>query len=220
MALFPALKPAIRTFTPGGYSHSVIPSINGLQKRVMTSNALLEQQLRLTFAGLTEAEMLSIRTHYIGQQGRFLGFGIPDSLLSGMTTPANFTPDGSTWIYSSTPQVEDIPGIQRYTVSVELVTVPTENANLGGAELTVSVGLVAGALTVNSAVDGALLTATTSFTEGSPGGDIEIGGADGPGFSLSVTSTLQAGAGSSDSEVADDFGLAILVEDDLLDLGF
>jgi hypothetical protein len=91
--------------------------------------------------GLTEAQMLSIRSHYIGQQGRFLSFAIPTSLLSGMATPSYFTPTGYSWIYGSAPQVEDIPCAQRYNVSVELVTVPPEGANINGAEFTVGITL-------------------------------------------------------------------------------
>jgi hypothetical protein len=141
MATFPTLTPSSRTFTPGRHPHSEIPTLDGLQTRVRTSNVILEQQLRLTFVGLTEAQMLSIRSHYIGQQGRFLSFAIPTSLLSGMTTPANFTPTDYSWIYGSAPQVEDTPCAQRYNVSVELVTVPPEGANINGAEFTVGITL-------------------------------------------------------------------------------
>jgi hypothetical protein len=77
MATFPTLTPSSRTFTPGRHPHSEIPTLNGLQTRVRTSNVILEQRLRLTFIGLTEAQMLSIRTHYVGQQGRFLSFRHP-----------------------------------------------------------------------------------------------------------------------------------------------
>jgi hypothetical protein len=193
MATFPTLTPSTRTFTPGRHPHSEIPTLNGLQVRVMTSNVILEQQLRLTFVGLTEAEMLSIRSHYIGQQGRFLSFGIPSSLLSGMTTPAYFTPTGYSWIYGSAPQVEDIPGTQRYTVSVELVTVPPEGANINGAEFTVSIELAAGAVSVPGDATGLALTVTASIESGAA----EDYSAD--GFSLTVSVTLAAGSsGESD----------------------
>ena len=133
----------------------------------MTSNVILEQQLRLTFVGLTEAQMISVRSHYVGQQGRFLSFAIPSSLLSGMTTPASFTPTGYSWIYGSAPQVEDIPGTQRYTVSVELVTIPPEGANVNGAEFTVSITLAAGAAdSGNGNATGTGLTVTTSIQGG------------------------------------------------------
>ena len=181
MATFPTLTPSSRTFTPGRHPHSEIPTIDGLQIRVRTSNVILEQQLRLTFLGLTEAEMLSIRSHYIGQQGRFLSFDIPTSLLSGMTTPASFTPTGYSWIYAAAPQVEDIPGTQRYTVSIELVTLPPEGANINGAEFTVGIQFV----TVTPMV----ATVALSFVAGSP--SIEPAGLD-----ITVTASLESGAAS------------------------
>lgn len=163
MPTFPALTPSSRTFTPGRHPHSEIRVLNGLQSRVRTSNVILEQQLRLTFVALTEAEMLSVRTHYNGQQGRFLSFDIPASLLSGMTTPASFTPTGYSWIYAGTPQVEDI-GLQRYTVSVEIATVPPEGANVNGAEYTVPVSLVAGEPTASSEAPGDTFTVTCAIS--------------------------------------------------------
>jgi hypothetical protein len=220
MATFPTLTPSSRTFTPGRHPHSEIPTLSGLQTRVRTSNVILEQQLRLTFLGLTEAQMLSIRTHYIGQQGRFLSFAIPSSLLSGMTTPAYFTPTGYSWIYGSAPQVEDIPGTQRYTVSIELMTVPPEGANVNGAEFTVSVALVAGVATSDANNTGFALTVTASLEAGAIGGDVEIV-VNAPGLALTVAITLEAGAGSTDAPaaVSDQFGLVMLIEDNLLDLG-
>jgi hypothetical protein len=181
MATFPTLTPSSRTFTPGRHPHSEIPTLNGLQTRVRTSNVILEQRLRLTFIALTEAQMLSIRSHYMGQQGRFLSFAIPNELLSGMITPAAFTPTGYSWIYGNAPQVEDIPGIQRYTVSVELVTIPPEGANVNGAEFTVVITFA----TVTPMVQ----TITISFTAGAP--SIES-----PGLDLTITASLVEGAAS------------------------
>ena len=193
MATFPTLTPSSRTFTPGRHPHSEIPTLNGLQVRVMTSNVIIEQQLRLTFVGLTETEMLSIRSHYIGQQGRFLSFAIPSSLLSGMTTPAYFTPTRYSWIYGSAPQVEDIPGAQRYNVSVELVTLPPEGVNVNGAEFTVLIALAAGAVSVPGDATGAALIVTASIATGAA----EAYSAD--GFNLTVSVTLTAG-GSGESD--------------------
>ena len=197
MATFPTLTPSSRTFTPGRHPHSEIPTLNGLQIRVMTSNVILEQQLRLTFLGLTEAEMLSIRSHYIGQQGRFLSFAIPTSLLSGMTTPAYFTPTGYSWIYAGAPQVEDIPCAQRYNVSIELVTVPPEGANINGAEFTVSIELAAGSPAGEANTTGAALTVTASI-EGGVVADNASAGLD-----LSVTSSLAAGVADGGGAVND-----------------
>lgn len=181
MATFPTLTPSSRTFTPGRYPHSEIPTLDGLQVRVRTSNVILEQQLRLTFVALTEAQMLSIRSHYVGQQGRFLSFSIPSSLLSGMTTPSYFTPTGYSWIYAGAPQVEDIPCAQRYNVSIELVTVPPEGANINGAEFTVGITL--------ATVTPLAQTITITFAAGAPS-------VESPGFDLTITASLAAGAAS------------------------
>jgi hypothetical protein len=215
MATFPALKPATRTFTPGRHPHSEIPTLDGLQTRVRTSNVILEQQLRLTFLGLTEAEMLSIRSHYIGQQGRFTSFFIPTSLLSGMTTPADFTPTGYSWIYGSTPQVEDIPGTQRYNVSVELITIPPEGANVNGAEFAVLLDFVPGAVDISINVTGANLTAVASIVGGVVADNTSAGlnltapvslvagtaavNATSAGFDLTITASFTAGTASGGS---------------------
>lgn len=152
MATFPTLTPSSRSFSPGRHPHSEIRTLNGLQTRVRTSNVILEQRLRLTFVALTETQMLSVRAHYNTQQGRFLSFDIPSSLLSGMSTPASFTPTGYSWIYAGSPQVEDI-GLQKYTVSVDLVTVPPEGATVSGSGFIVYSTLVeGGALNINSGI--------------------------------------------------------------------
>jgi len=170
MANFPSLKPATRTFTPGRHPHSEIPTLSGLQTRVRTSNVLLEQRLRLTFAALTETEMLSIRSHYIGQQGRFISFFIPNDLLSGMSTPASFTPTGYSWTYATPPQISDV-ACGRYDVAVELATVPPEGANINGAEFIVAVSLADGAATGTASTTGFDLTVTASLEDGEATGD-------------------------------------------------
>jgi len=169
MATFPSLTPSSRTFTPGRYPHSEIPTLSGLQARVRTSNVILEQRLRLNFAGLTETEMLSIRTHYIGQQGRFLSFTIPNNLLSGMSAPASFTPTGYSWTYVAAPQISDV-ACGRHDVSVELATVPPEGANVNGAEIPISVGIIAGAATGTANASGATIAITVSIDPGAASG--------------------------------------------------
>ena len=178
MAAFPSLRPSTRTFTPGRHPHSEIPTLSGLQTRVRTSNVLLDQRLRLTFSALTETQMLSIRTHYISQQGRFLSFTIPNDLLSGTTSPTSFTPTGYSWVYAARPQVTDI-GLQRYDVSVELATVPPEGANINGAEFSVGITFT----TVTPMVQ----TVSISLSPGASG-------VESPGLDLTVTASLAEGA--------------------------
>ena len=104
-----------------------------------------------------------------------------------MTTPSYFTPTGYSWIYGSAPQVEDIPGTQRYTVSVELVTIPPEGANINGAEFTVSITMAAGAAGVSTQATGASLTVTASIEGGVVADNASAG------LSKTVTASLAAG---------------------------
>lgn len=213
MATFPALKPSTRTFTPGRHPHSEISTLSGLQTRVRASNVVLDQRLNLTFVALTEEQMLSIRSHYVGQQGRFLSFTIPDDLLSGAVSPTSFTPTAYSWIYASRPTVTDI-GLQRYDVAVELTTVPPEGASVIGVDFTVSVSMVEGAAIGDANTAGFTLAVTASLEAGAVGGDVTFGAL---GADLTIAITLQAGAASG--VVTDHFNLVMLVEDDLLNLG-
>jgi hypothetical protein len=118
---------------------------------------------------LTENEMLSIRSHYIGQQGRFLSFAIPNDLLSGMSSPVSFTPTGYSWTYAAPPQISDV-ACGRYDVSVQLATVPPEGANVNGAEIPISVGIIAGAATGTANASGASIAITVSIDPGAASG--------------------------------------------------
>lgn len=109
-----------------------------------------------------------------------------------MATPANFTPVGYSWIYASTPQVEDI-GLQRYTVSVELVSVPPEGANVSGTDFTVSVTSTFGAATSSAIAPGAILNTAVSFEGG------VVADNTSPGFNLTVPASLAAGVASGGS---------------------
>jgi hypothetical protein len=163
---------------------------------VRTSNVLLDQRLRLTFVALTETEMLSIRSHYITQQGRFLSFFIPNDLLSGTTSPSSFTPTDYSWTYAATPQITDV-GIQRYDVSVELTTVPPEGGNVNGAEFTVSVELTAGSVSASGDATGFDLTVTASIEGG------VVADNSSAGFDLTVSVALVAGGADSGVPVND-----------------
>lgn len=125
MSNFPALIPSARIFTPGSPLHLPISVLNSDQIRVSAGTCIIDQRLRLTFLALTELEMLSIRSHYIDQQGSFLAFAIPDDLLAGMATPASFTPSNYNWIYANQPQVLDA-ACGKHDVTVELITDPTD----------------------------------------------------------------------------------------------
>lgn len=171
MTTFPAFAPAVRSFTPGRHPHSGITTLDGRQIRVRTSNIILDQALSFTFTALTEDQMLAIRAHYVEKQGNFVAFDIPNELLSGMSTPANFTPTNYRWLYANPPSVEDI-GMQRYTVNVDLLMVPFEGANINGSNLDVTAGLASGAGTGLPLVASIALTVSATIQGGVATGEI------------------------------------------------
>ena len=77
MATFPALIPSGRTFTPGEHAGTTLPLYSGNESRISHSNKELNRGLRLSFLGVTTADLLEIIGHYNGQRGRFLSFDIP-----------------------------------------------------------------------------------------------------------------------------------------------
>lgn len=143
MPTFPTLTPSSRTFTPGEYPHTYYGGMNGKHSTVRNSTVMLSSQLRLSFVALTEAEMLSILSHYQGQKGRYLSFAVPSDLFSGATA-TDYALTGYAWRYIEPPMVEDY-GEQRHTVTVTLESVPGEGATAGGLFRRVFINLSAGA---------------------------------------------------------------------------
>jgi hypothetical protein len=192
MTTFPSsIIPSTRTYSPGAFPHTPHGVYDGSQVRVRHSNTVLGVRLRLFFPAITTAELMSVISHYSGQRGRFLPFAIPDDLLSGVTTPADFTPAGHQWRYAARPTVEDISivgGTNRHNLTIELETVPPENTIVQGARLRVRIELQAGSPQLS-----VFLNAIAS---------IDAGAAEDLG-PLGVAVTLAAGAGSAGGEDAD-----------------
>ena len=156
MATFPALTPSTRTYSPGAFPHTAHGVYDGSQVRVRHSNTVLGVRLRLFFPAITTAELVTVIEHYSGQRGRFLPFAIPDELLSGVDTPADFTPAGHQWRYAARPTVEDISivgGTNRHNLTIELETVPPENTIVPGARLRARASLQAGSALLGAFFD-------------------------------------------------------------------
>lgn len=185
MAAFPNLNPSSRTYTPGQYPNTPFKAWSGNEGRVRHSNVMLASQLRVTFVGITEATMLSILSHYNTQRGGFTSFQIPDDLLSGVNTPADYTLTDYLWRYSQPPIVEDYT-CGGHTVEVTLESVPPEGATVNGLNTIVPFTLVAGAA---AAANGLQLTITSSLTPGSAG-------VQPAGITATITASLTAGTAS------------------------
>lgn len=205
MATFPALIPSTRTFTPGIYPHTVFAGMSGKSNRVRNSNAMLQSQLRLSFMAITEAQMLSILTHYNGQQGSFLSFPLPSAVWSGGTA-SDFELSGYGWIYREPPTVEDLM-CGGHNVELTLETVPPEGTALVGLDLTVRYLLAAGRATTAS---GAALSMTYALTAGLVGA---------PGINGTIAYSLTPGAvdsGSTDPDFAN-VSLLLHLDEDFTD---
>ncbi len=198
MALFPELIPSTRTYSPGGFPHSVHGAHGGSEARVRHSNTVLGVRLRLFFPAITSAELLTVISHYSDQRGRFLPFAIPEELLSGVDTLADFTPAGHQWRYAGRPTVEDISvdgGTNLHNLTVELETVPPENTIVQGARLRVLSSLRAG-----SAKLGEFFDASTSLAAGSAAVQVDLlatvifeSGSPFPVVAFDVVATLNSG---------------------------
>lgn len=191
MATFPTLYPSIRTFTPGEYPHTPFQALSNRNRRVLHSNALNAAGLQLTFVRLSQAEMLAVLAHYNGQQGEFVPFPIPSSILQGFTA-ADFLPAGHLWRYASPPDVVDFCG-PYHDVTVALESVGSEAIVATGASLVILCRLAPGAPSLGSTAPGMQVAITAALAAGPATGN----NASTEGLAAAVTLQLLAGAGSS-----------------------
>jgi len=164
MTTFPALVPSSRTLTPGEYPATAFSGYSGAQNRVRHSNVFLAAQLRLSFLGLTQAQMLDIWNHYNGRRGEFRSFPLPAEVVSyGSIT--DYVPGTYLWRYAGPGSVEDLP-CGGHNVSLTLETVPPSAASVVGAQLFVSLRLSAGAADGGEYVVGISETVALSLSAG------------------------------------------------------
>ena len=211
MTTFPALIPSSRTFTPGEYPATAFAGYSGAQNRVRHSNVFLSAQLRLTFLGLTQAQMLDIWNHYNGRRGEFRSFDLPAEIVSyGSIT--DYVPGNYLWRYAGPGSVEDLP-CGGHNVSLTLETVPPTAASVVGADLFLRLRLSAGvanggeyepgiseSLTFSiqtgaafAALNGIIESLALDLEPGAAAGDVEV-----EGVSLFVFMYLLDGAGANE----------------------
>lgn len=181
MAVFPSITPSGRTFTPGDYPHTPFDTYSGWQNRVRHSNVMLASQVRLSFTALTEADMLSILSHYNGQYGTFNSFALSSDAWSGVTA-GDYQLSGYQWRYIEPPTVEDVY-CDRYNVELTLETVPPDGAMVDGGWYVIKTSFAPGAA---RAANG--LSKTVSITFAATGFVV-------PGFDGTITASLGAASG-------------------------
>jgi len=165
MALFPALSPATRAWTPGTYPIGQFRGLSARQRTVRLSNAMTGSSLRLQFQSLATAQLLAIVAHYAGQQGGYLSFGLPSEVWSGVATPSDYSLSNYLWRYAEPPQVEDLPyaGGMVHTVDIRLESVPNEGVVATGAGWAIGCILTPG---VAGAANGIQATMAAALTVG------------------------------------------------------
>lgn len=121
-ASFPALEPAVRTWTMGAQPMQSFVTLSGHETRVLLGYNQVNTVLSLEFTNLKEDAALEIVAHYRGALGTFNSFAVPSAVFAGMARASEVLPAGQAWRYAAPPSIQWVsPGVA--TVSVELTAV-------------------------------------------------------------------------------------------------
>tara|TARA_R100001443_G_scaffold110115_1_gene121840 strand:- start:542 stop:910 length:369 start_codon:yes stop_codon:yes gene_type:complete len=117
MASFPAITPTSRTYVPGTFASSALPSLTGDETNIRHSNASVGHRLRMSFINITRAQHFELVSHY-SLHGTFETFDITATTLKGtnLTFPTNYK-----WRYRNRPNVEETPTQIDFDVELELL---------------------------------------------------------------------------------------------------
>jgi len=144
MATFPAITPSSRTFTPGNYPATAFVGHSGKRQTIRHSNVFRQAQLRLAFVALTEAEMLQILSHYVGQRGTLDPFDLSAEVISNGNL-TDYVLSNYLWRYIDDGEIEDY-SCGGHGVIVNLETVAPSTITLPGCQLALQLVLVPGAV--------------------------------------------------------------------------
>ena len=117
-ANFPPLAPSTRTYIPGTYASSALPSLTGNETNIRHSNASVGHRLRMNFINITRANHFLIVSHY-SMHGTFETFDLTSTTLQGtnLTVPTNYQ-----WRYLERPTIEET--LTQIDIQVELQLLP------------------------------------------------------------------------------------------------
>jgi hypothetical protein len=136
---FPALVPSARTYIPGDLPQTRQVALSGVDSAYRLGNRRVEQQVTLTFNNISEANLLSIRSHYISMDGTYGIFYLPSEVWSGYATPPVPLLSDYAWRYAGPPTITD-GSCDLWSVEVELVSYAINFSDLiidaGGAAAT------------------------------------------------------------------------------------
>jgi len=113
MTVFPTLVPNEIGFDMGRANISEVSTFAG-PIRFRHSKAVNNQVLRIVYRGLTQAQVETLRQHYLGVQAAFEYFTVPTEIWGGLTVVS----PSSLYRYASAPE-EEHTGLH-YNVSFSL----------------------------------------------------------------------------------------------------
>lgn len=123
MAVFPSIRPAGRSYTPGQFPTKTYRGLSGTTVKRVFGNRSLGHSIDLQFENISDADTKAILDHYYGQFGSYVRFTLPDAVFSGMSATLKGVvqaPTNILWEYSEPPQVESVFN-GRSTVTVRLI---------------------------------------------------------------------------------------------------
>tara|TARA_R100000278_G_scaffold122868_1_gene110299 strand:- start:1479 stop:1850 length:372 start_codon:yes stop_codon:yes gene_type:complete len=122
MTTFPSLEPLKTTLGYGDYPQNIHEGLSGANVRFKLGNKRVEQTLVIDYEYLTETEAQSLITHFNGQNGSIVPFDLSSIIWSAWSTPP-VSSSSYQWRYSKALNIS-LSAPNRYSVSVELITVP------------------------------------------------------------------------------------------------
>ena len=118
---FPSLVPSTRTYVPGDVPLTRQVALSGFDSAYRQGNRRVGQTLNMTFNNITEADLLSIRSHHVSVDGSYGIFYLPSEVWSGYATPPVPLISDYAWRYAAAPTITD-GSCDLWSVQVELVT--------------------------------------------------------------------------------------------------
>lgn len=102
MADFPALRPAARKYSLGGFPVTTEADSGG-SVRFLHGTAAFGHTLDLDFPGLTETQATLIREHYRTQNGGYIPFALSTQAWAGHASMTDLVPSTTLWKYAQAP---------------------------------------------------------------------------------------------------------------------
>ena len=123
MTTFPSIEPLKTTLGYGDYPQNIHEGLSGGDVRFKLANKRIDQTLKIDYEHLTETQAQTLITHFNDQNGTIVSFDLSSIIWSAWSTPP-VSSSNYQWRYSK-PLDISLLAPRRYSVSVELISVPT-----------------------------------------------------------------------------------------------